>query len=229
VLLNRDDIIALLRGMEVLGELPDAALATLASNCRPTATTRGQLIFTRGDPAALFAVAQGHVVICAKPGAGVEMRLFTRRPRQLFGELSLVLDRQIDEARTSESALILHLGAERVHAVLRESQPATLSLARVIANRMAETEARLSAVALGTVKDRLRQLLESLAADSGIADSRGYLIRDRLTHAELARMVGTGRVTISRALRVLRQEGKIILDRRRIIIPKGLRIQTTRF
>jgi CRP/FNR family cyclic AMP-dependent transcriptional regulator len=138
------------------------------------------------------------------------MELFDRRASETFGELSLLLDKQANEARAWESGLVLRIDAGAVHRELQNSPAAALALAKLVAERMTLAEARLGEVALHAVKERLRRLLEHLAVAAGVRDSRGHLLRDGLTHEELAHMVGVGRVAVTRALRQLEREGAIL-------------------
>lgn len=218
--LRSDDSDAIVARAEVLRELPTEARVRLVARSRLISAARGAIIFSPGDAPAVFVATRGRVVISARPNTQVELRLFDRRPGELFGELSLLLGRQMNEARAAGPSHVLRVPAEIVHTILRDHPRVTLALARLIADRMADAEARLGGSALRTVKDRLLRLLTQMARHSAVADSRGYLIRDPLTHNELAHMVGANRVTIIRALSALRREGKVISDRRRLIVPR---------
>jgi CRP-like cAMP-binding protein len=61
--------------------------------------------------------------------------------------------------------------------------------------------------------------LRRLAVDAGVVDSRGRIIADRLTHEELARLIGASRVAVSGALVALRRSGHIAMSGRRFIVP----------
>lgn len=61
----------------------------------------------------------------------------------------------------------------------------------------------------GQIQQRLRQFLEWLVCKFGRETDQGQLIELRLTHQDLADVVGTTRVTITRLLRQLEQEGEI--------------------
>ncbi|MFI5395818.1 MAG: Crp/Fnr family transcriptional regulator [Candidatus Binatia bacterium] len=137
----------------------------------------------------------------------------------MFGEVSLLLNRQINEARAVQESEGLSIDAGLMRAVLRQDPNAVAALGRIIGERIALTETRLGDLAVRGVKERLGLVLDELAVADGVSDSRGYLIRDRLTQIELAQMVGASRVAVNRALTELRRSGQIIIDGRRIVIP----------
>ena len=57
-----------------------------------------------------------------------------------------------------------------------------------------------------------------LASRHGIRDARGTIVDLKITHQELAEMVGTSRETVTRALARLRKQGILSIEQRRIIL-----------
>ncbi len=218
------DILLCLPRAEVLCELPRTLLDALVADGRTISLSRGAVIFSPGDPPALYLTLHGRITMLTRPTPDTEIIIFERNSGEVFGEASLLLGRQVLEARAADHVVAFRMGADCVHAVLRESQPATLALATLLARRMASTETRLGAVAIYKVKERLRYVLQELATERNVADSRGYILRDRLTHQALAHMVGAQRVSVSRALAELRREGAILVRGRRIVVrsPNGM-------
>ena len=77
-------------------------------------------------------------------------------------------------------------------------------------------------VRCGRVHDRLQQLLIWLAGKFGRNVEQGQLIDLRLTHQEIAEVVGTTRVTVTRLLSQFEQEGIIYRPRRHLIVLRSL-------
>ncbi len=59
-----------------------------------------------------------------------------------------------------------------------------------------------------------------LAKKHGIRDAHGTIIDLKITHQELAEMVGTSRETVTRVLARLRDDGIIEISQRRITLLK---------
>jgi CRP-like cAMP-binding protein len=70
----------------------------------------------------------------------------------------------------------------------------------------------------GQIKERLRQFLGWMAHKFGRETDQGQLIELRLTHQDMADVIGTTRVTVTRLLNQLEQAGEIHLTRRNYIL-----------
>jgi CRP/FNR family cyclic AMP-dependent transcriptional regulator len=149
------------------------------------------------------------------------VELFTRGPGQLFGEMSLFLGRQVNEARAVTRVLAIRLDAKAAGAALVRNPVAMHALGVVLAKRAELAEARLSESAIHSVRSRLVLFLERLAKTSGVRDSRGILLPHRLTHNELARLLGVSRESVSRGLAQLRRQGTVSIAGRRLVLRSG--------
>ena len=89
---------------------------------------------------------------------------------------------------------------------------------RHLARRLQQTEAVLAMVGYRRVEERLRHLLMLLKQEVGQPDANGTRLSVRLTHQQLANAIGTTRVTVTRLLSQLQEEGWLIIDNNRHII-----------
>ncbi|WP_404786072.1 Crp/Fnr family transcriptional regulator [Altericista sp. CCNU0014] len=106
----------------------------------------------------------------------------------------------------------------RVHIVEIEQSPRLAqSLFRELMRRLQQTETLLAIAGYRRVDDRLRQLLELLRQEIGQVTPEGTRLSVRLTHQQLAGLIGTTRVTVTRLLREFRDEGSIGVDAARHI------------
>ena len=84
--------------------------------------------------------------------------------------------------------------------------------------RLQQTEAWLALAGKRLVVDRLQQFLVMLAQDFGQVEPQGVRIPLRLTHYQLATALGTTRVTITRLLKDLKDQGWLRLDQRHLVL-----------
>lgn len=84
-----------------------------------------------------------------------------------------------------------------------------------------QTEELLRIIHCRQVECRLLQFLKWLARRFGREVAQGQLIDLPLTHHEIAQDIGTTRVTVTRLLKRLKQEKKIIWSAQRCILLKG--------
>lgn len=85
-----------------------------------------------------------------------------------------------------------------------------------------QTEELLSIVNSEIVHIRLLGFLIWLSHKFGCEVNQGQLIKLQLTHQEIAESISTTRVTVTRMLGILEQEGKIIRNHRQLILPHNL-------
>ncbi len=94
---------------------------------------------------------------------------------------------------------------------------------RHLSRRLQQSEAFLALSGCRRVEDRLRQLLILLQHEVGQPVKAGMRLNVRLTHQHLANAIGTTRVTITRLLGQLREEGWLTIDStRHIVLPFGI-------
>lgn len=87
-----------------------------------------------------------------------------------------------------------------------------------LTRRLRQTEAMLAMAGCRRVEDRLRQFLLLLQMEIGQPMTIGTRLSVRLTHQHLASAIGTTRVTVTRLLGKLKDEGWLQLDRDRHIV-----------
>jgi CRP-like cAMP-binding protein len=105
---------------------------------------------------------------------------------------------------------------------IEQSHQLTLEMFRHLRRRLQQSEAMLALVNHRRVEDRLRHLLLLLKQEIGqpaqFDNREGTRLIIRLTHQDLANAIGSTRVTITRVLGQLQQEGWLTIDCYRHII-----------
>jgi CRP-like cAMP-binding protein len=87
-----------------------------------------------------------------------------------------------------------------------------------VIQRLHQAEAWLAIAGQRLVADRLQGLLIQLAQEFGHVEPSGVRIKLRLTHHQLATIVGTTRVTVTRLLRDFKAEGWLDVQHRQLVI-----------
>ena len=101
---------------------------------------------------------------------------------------------------------------------LEESPQLALALARAMTARYRQAESMLALLGLRRVEDRVRGFVELLARDFGEPCEDGLRLNLRLTHQEIASALSTTRVTVTRVLGQLRDEGWLQIDASRHLV-----------
>ena len=161
----------------------------------------------------VWLVVRGMVKLTALSINGDEMLLGLAGPNEPFGDpLSNV---EAYEVTTLCDTDLLCLSCEEIS---REPHLA-MALLQGMGARYRQSESMLALLGLRLVEDRVRGFLELLANDYGQPCEQGLRLNIKLTHQELASALSTTRVTVTRVLGALRDEGWLqIDDTRRLVI-----------
>jgi CRP-like cAMP-binding protein len=103
--------------------------------------------------------------------------------------------------------------------VLRQHPEVAIGVTRVLAEQSREREAQLADLALRDVHRRAASVLGRLAEGHGTVGSEGVTIRVRITHQDLADMLGCSRESVTVALGELRRDGLVGVRDRHFVIP----------
>lgn len=172
----------------------------------------GQVI--RMLPDEILVVYRGVVQIGTLYDSGDEALLGLVCPLMPFG-LPLSFIRPYQAAAMTEVDL-MRLSMSEVD----QSPALAQSLFHQLTRRLQQTEAVLAMVGYRRVEDRLRHLLLLLKEEIGLPITSGTRLSVRLTHQQLANAIGTTRVTVTRLLSQLQEEGWLVVDgTRHIVLP----------
>jgi CRP-like cAMP-binding protein len=161
----------------------------------------------------VWLVVRGMVKLSAISVQGDELLLGLAGPNEPFGDpLSNV---EVYEATTLCESDLLCLTCDEIAA----SPHLAMALLQGMGVRYRQSEAMLGLLGLRRIEDRVRGFLELLANDYGQPCDQGLRLNIKLTHQELASALSTTRVTVTRVLGNLKDEGWLQLDgQRRLVI-----------
>jgi cAMP-binding proteins - catabolite gene activator and regulatory subunit of cAMP-dependent protein kinases len=161
----------------------------------------------------VWLVVRGMVKLSAISMQGDELLLGLAGPNEPFGDpLSNV---QAYEARSMVDSDLLCISCEE----MAESPHLAIAVLQGLAARYRQCEAMLALLGLRRIEERVRGFLELLANDYGVPCDQGLRLNVKLTHQDLASALSTTRVTVTRVLGTLREEGWLQIDsQRRLVI-----------
>jgi CRP-like cAMP-binding protein len=175
-----------------------------------TTVKSGQLITMQSNE--VFIVCRGVVQLSTLYPNGDEGILGLICPSMPFGT-------PLSQLIPYEAIALTDVVLMRVHIMEIEQSPRLAqSLFRELMRRLQQTEMLLAIAGYRRVDDRLRQLLELLRQEMGQVTAQGTRLTVRLTHQQIAGLIGTTRVTVTRLLREFRDEGWMSFDSTRHIL-----------
>ena len=204
--------------------LPEPLVGRLAAVATMEEIAARGVVWTEGTPCDdLVVVRRGALKVAtgADDGdRGVTLGLYGRGV--VLGEDAVLRSERpgvhVDRATAFEESAIVRLPVEKVRTAAMVSAPFALGLGHLAAKRALRLERRLGLLLHRSAHMRLAALLQALSDDFGVRDSRGVIVNLKLTHRELAALIGVTRETVSVTLQDLRRRGIVAADGKRVVL-----------
>jgi CRP/FNR family transcriptional regulator, cyclic AMP receptor protein len=209
-----------LKKIPLFQDLGPDAMTRLAETVQIAEIRRRQVIYLPGDPGrTVYFVNGGRVKISKVTRDGKELTLAYRGPGELFGEIALVEGGPREEmAEAMENALLTEMERGDFERLIQTQPLLGLRLARLLTQRRRDIENKIENLVFKDVNSKLAELLIRLAAEFGVDDARGTLVALKITHQEMANLIGSTRETVSLTLSQFKRKGLIRTDGRKVII-----------
>ena len=181
---------------------------------------RGNLIYMPADAGdSVFLVTAGRVKLYHITGEGKQALLALIDPGELFGEMSIVDGSQREEfAEAMEASHVIKLPRLELQQLMQEHADVAIGVTKLIGLRRQRIERRLKSLLFRSNRERLVHLLLELAEKYGRRGPEGVELSVKLSHQELASIIGSTRETVTVVLGELQNEGRVIIRRRQIVL-----------
>jgi CRP-like cAMP-binding protein len=185
---------------------------------------KDKILYDQGEVSTRFyLIRRGLVRISISKLDGTEVILEFMGPRTLCGEGS-AFDRlpRFSRAVAVEDTEAIEFDTTKTDEIFARSPEFASILLRVTSLKQRVLAVRLEHLASRQPEERIIDLLSRLKEMFSVPYAKGALIATYLTHEQIAAMTGTTRVTVTRTLSRLRDQGVIDVVDRRILIRKDL-------
>lgn len=173
---------------------------------------RNEVIYHLEDSADhIFYIASGSVKITRVSDDGKEKIISIHRSGEIFGELCFceIDGRRSDQAVAMENTRVLAIRVEDFLNVMRDNPKALVDMLSLFCRRLSEARQQIETLSFDNTTRRLARILIKSCQESGDAE----LGKIKLTHEELAQIVGTSREIITTIMNQFRENG--LIDYRR--------------
>lgn len=203
-------------------------LQSLEMRCRMKVFSRRSPIYLPADQAdSVLLLASGRVKICHLTGEGKQSILALIEPGEIFGELAVIHRGARDEyAEAAEECKVIAIPGESLRELMEQHAELCLGVTKVIGFRRRRIERRVKNLLYLSNRERISHLLLELAEQYGRETEGGIELGIRLSHQDLASIVGSTRETVTVVLGTLQSEGLITIGRRKIVIKAPDRLAT---
>jgi CRP/FNR family cyclic AMP-dependent transcriptional regulator len=209
-----------LKHVRLFDGLGPAELQEMERITRMQEIRKRQPIYLQGDPAnTVYLLKKGRVKISSAAPSGKEVTFEILEAGEIFGELeALEQSPRETSAEALDDTLICAINREDFDRYLREHPDLAVKLTKLIGFRLRKIHSRVQDLVFRDVPTRLAHVLLELIESTGAPEASGVSIRAKLTHQELANLVGCSRETVSTLLGQFRERGLIRTEGRSIIV-----------
>ena len=167
----------------------------------------------------IFFLTEGSVKIGTFSDSGKEITKAILTKGEVFGELSIIGETtRRDFALATEDTMVCILTVEEMKSMMREHSGLSLFLMKAMGSRVLEMEQRLESLVFKDSRTRIIDFLKALATKKGQRVGYEMLVRNFLTHQDIANLTATSRQTVTTVLNELRNKNILIFNRRRLLI-----------
>src|SRR3954451_5085066 len=220
-------VAGLLRRCDVLAEVSNELIQGLLQGITVANYRPRQVIYLPGDRSqGVHFLASGRIKISKVTRDGKELTLAYRGEGDFFGEPCL-LDGGPREEIAEASHASVTVGGARAHLddLLKADAGAAYKFTRALIVRRKDLETRVEQLIFKDVGAKLAELLINLGQEHGLAHEHGTVVGLKITHQEMANLIGSTRETVSLTLSQFKRKGLIQTEGRRVILAdlEGLR------
>ena len=217
-----DDKFWYLKNCDLFERLTPEQVQRLESRSRSRKFERRSLIYLPTDHGdSVFLLTTGRVKIYHLTSEGKQALLAIIDPGELFGELAMLDAGQREEfAEAMETSTVVLMPGDEIRRLMEESPQVSLGVTKLMGMRRRRVERRLKSLLFRSNRERLIHLLLELAEKYGQPCSEGLRIGIKLSHQDLASIIGSTRETVTVVLGELQTEKSVIIKRRQIILAR---------
>lgn len=184
-------------------------------------------VLKRGEPVYLpdqladgiLYVAQGRVKLGHSTPDGKQAILGFVDTGEIFGELSILGGQRRDEyAETTEKTTLVLIPKQTFMRIMQKYPHIALGITKIIGCRRQRIQRRLRNLLFRSNRFRVIHLLLELAERYAVRVPEGLLLNIRLSHLEMASIIGSTRETVTVVLGQLQRDDFLTIARRKIII-----------
>ena len=212
--------IRLLSMVDIFEPLTEEEIESLNGQLPDRRLEKDEIFFGPEDRSErLFLLQRGRVRLFRTAPDGREFTLAVVGSGTIFGEMALT-------GQQSEGAYAQAMEPSQVSTMLRAdlerlvlAKPEVgLRIMELLSERLRRQEMRLEDTVMKDVRARLASIIVLLVESEGVRSGPGYGIPTHYTHERLGTMIGANRTAVTRAFKVLQDEGVVQLRRRLIYV-----------
>ncbi len=167
----------------------------------------------------IFFITEGRIKISVMNEEGKEITKAILGRGEVFGELAVLgEEKRHDFATAMEDTLACVVNLDELRSLMVERNELSLFFMRVFAARQLDMERRLEALVFKDSRSRIVEFLIQLTQKKGQRVGYEWVVRNFITHQEIANLTATSRQTVTTTLNDLRFKKLLTFNRSRLLV-----------
>jgi CRP/FNR family transcriptional regulator, cyclic AMP receptor protein len=219
-MLSMKTIVQMLQQVPIFQVLTNEELLELAPLFTEKKQKKGTILFLEGDPGEEFYLIKSGVVKIYRIDDSKEIILSLFRDGDFFGEMSLIHESLTRSAtvETLEATTLYSMKRSVFIQFMEKSPKLIIKLLEATMERLRNANEQIYDLTFLDVRSRILKVMMRLSVEYGKDTEEGILIDMKLTHQQLANLVGTVRESVTKVLLQLQMEQIIEIRQKRIIL-----------
>lgn len=167
----------------------------------------------------IYFVTSGRIKVGTFGDSGKEITKAILAKGEVFGELSLVGEVvRRDFAYVMEDADLCVVTVDEMKALLKDHNGLSLFMMKIMGSKVLAMESRLESLVFKDSRSRIVEYLSSLVELEGQRIGYEWVVRNFITHQEIANLTATSRQTVTTVLNELRTSNLLTFNRKRLLV-----------
>ena len=168
----------------------------------------------------IYMVSSGRVKIGTYGPDGKEIVKAILTRGEVFGELALAgEEKRQDFAQAMDNDThVCSMTIQDLQNLMVDNKELNLKILKIVGFRLRKMERKIESLVFKDARTRIVDFLKEMAEEKGQKVGFEMMIKNHLTHKDIASLTGTSRQTVTTVMNELREKNLINFDRRRILI-----------
>lgn len=187
----------------------------------PTKYDKDDYIYFPQDSSSwIYMISNGRVKIGTYTDDKKEIVKAILTKGEIFGELALAgeeVRKDFAQAMDNDTR-ICRMSIDNLKDLMKDNQELSFKILRIVGWRLRKMERKIESLVFKDARSRIVEFLHDMAIEKGQKVGFEMMIKNHLTHRDIASLTGTSRQTVTTVMNELREQNLINFDRRRILI-----------
>ncbi|MEQ9009733.1 MAG: Crp/Fnr family transcriptional regulator [Ekhidna sp.] len=168
----------------------------------------------------IYMVSYGRVKIGTYGPDGKEIVKAILTRGEIFGELALAgEEKRQDFAQAMDNdTRVCAMTIDDLQNLMLDNKELSFKILKIVGFRLRKMERKIESLVFKDARTRIVEFLREMAEEKGQKVGFEMMIKNHLTHKDIASLTGTSRQTVTTVMNELREKNLITFDRRRILI-----------